>query len=67
MDRCTACIAPLVQVTCEAGKCLGHEVDLQNATSAQLDSSPTLGMDHCGTVATTAPLRDNTSHFGCGG
>jgi hypothetical protein len=61
-NRCTLCIAPLVQVSCEDGKCIGSEVDYAEAGEVGLQLSET----HCGTIQGPQPSTAHDSVFGCG-
>lgn len=62
-NRCTACIAPLVQVSCEAGKCVGAAVDFMSASDELWQQ---LSQTHCGSVEGPQPSSAHESVFGCG-
>jgi hypothetical protein len=65
MDACTACISPFVQVACEQSQCVAGTAEIPSNASPELLGR--LGSDHCGSVATAAPLGQQGSQFGCGG
>jgi len=62
-SRCTGCIAPAVEVTCENAKCVGSLVEF--TASSQPDER--LFQDHCGTISTPDTTAQTGSMFGCGG
>lgn len=66
MGKCLGCIAPFVQVSCEANVCVGTSVDLQQSSSGTAENA--LAADHCGTVP-TAPFvaSEKGTVLGCGG
>lgn len=61
-NRCTACIAPLVQVSCQSGKCVGADVDFMTAGELGLQLAET----HCGSIEGPQPSSDYDAVFGCG-
>jgi hypothetical protein len=60
-DRCTGCIAPLVQVSCQNSKCVGTEIDpRETELGAQLEQN------HCGAVEGVQSDQEFRPIFGCG-
>ena len=64
MNLCKGCVAPFVQVSCEANVCVGTSVNLSESPSGS--ASEDLAKDHCGTVQTGnfTPQRKGTV-LGC--
>jgi hypothetical protein len=61
-NRCTLCIAPLVQVSCQEAKCVGTEVGFGDAAEVGLQLSET----HCGSIEGPQSSTSYDSVFGCG-
>jgi hypothetical protein len=57
-DSCLLCIAPAVQVKCEAGKCTGVEVE--PGSGADMDAGESFRKNHCGTMSLPAGWSEKT-------
>jgi hypothetical protein len=64
MNRCTACIAQLVEVACQSGVCVGTLLDFPGPGGGNPD--PRLAADHCGSINSSLPPKSTGSIFGCG-
>ncbi|RYE85419.1 MAG: hypothetical protein EOO75_17005 [Myxococcales bacterium] len=61
---CTRCVAPAVQVRCEASTCVGQSVSLADAGGDATYGE--LSKTHCGAVALPPPSGAQMKVFGCG-
>jgi len=68
MAACTRCTNPPLQVACEDSKCVASIVEFPlDLVLPEAGVFLRLSKDHCGSVATAAPLGRRGSQFGCGG